>query len=78
MKIRYSKKCWARRVAWSILLALGARDSSSNLGGPTSWFLALSHPSDEWLQLLELFFSLLIEVPPTALDLKLYIFVNHV
>jgi hypothetical protein len=27
---------------------------------------------------LELFFSLLIEVPPTALDLKLYIFVNHV
>jgi len=31
-----SKKYWARRVAWSILLALGARDPDSNSGGPIS------------------------------------------
>ena len=34
MGVCYRMSIGARRVAWSILLALGARDSSSNLGGP--------------------------------------------
>ncbi len=35
LSIQIRQTYWARRVAWSILVALGAIDSSSNLGGPT-------------------------------------------
>jgi hypothetical protein len=36
-ELLFHRVCWACRVAWSILLALGARDSDSNSDRPISY-----------------------------------------